>query len=260
MDRKEAKMSADRKSRERSAAGLAVAFVSLLMVSAVTTYVLWQRVLQERQVAATERARAQAAQSRAEKLSAFLMDSFAADPSHAPWKEITSREVFDQGMARMGEELSASDRKQYEVAQQRYREALAMYDRTLPPGHGFTAATALTMLGRTQLELGRSQEAEATLKLALQEWSKDRGVASPWYAHARAVRGRAWAVQRRFAEAEPALLETYPVLLRARLDDQLTTTVRGWIEDLYRETGRPQQAQVYFQQLQAQAPAISPDG
>jgi tetratricopeptide (TPR) repeat protein len=251
MDRKEAKMSADRKFGVRLVAGLAVAFVALLIVSAVTTYVLWQHVLQERHVAATERARAQAAQSRAEKLSAFILDSFAADSSHAPWKEITSREIFEQGMARMGEELSESDRKLYAVAQQRYREALAMYERTLPLGDDFTAAR-LTMLGRTQLELGRSQEAEATLKFALQAWSKDRGVASPWYAHARAVRGRAWAMERRFAEAEPALLETYPVLLRARLDDQLTATVRGWIEDLYRETGRPQQAQVYFQQLQAQ--------
>jgi len=53
-------------------------------------------------------------------------------------------------------------------------------------------------------------------------------------------------------EAEPALLETYPLLVQARLDDQLTATARGWIEDLYRATGRPQQAAAYFQQVQAQ--------
>jgi hypothetical protein len=28
--------------------------------------------------------------------------------------------------------------------------------------------------------------------------------------------------------------------------------VHGWIEDLYRSTGRPQQAQAYFQQVEQQ--------
>ncbi len=103
----------------------------------------------------------------------------------------------------------ALERKQYAEAERRYREAIAIYEKTLPAGHGYTAA-ALTMLGRAQLELGRPQQAEATLKRALEEWSKDYGAASPYYAQARAVLGRAWAMQRRFAEAEPALLETYP--------------------------------------------------
>jgi eukaryotic-like serine/threonine-protein kinase len=145
----------------------------------------------------------------------------------------------------------ALERKEYAKAEARYREALRIYEKTLPPGHGYTAA-ALTMLGRTQLELGRSQQAEQTLQRALQEWSKDYGAASPYFAQARAVLGRAWAVQRRFAEAEPALLETYPLLVKARLDDQLTATVRRWIEDLYRSTGRAEQAQAYFQQVDAQ--------
>ena len=145
----------------------------------------------------------------------------------------------------------ALERKEYAEAEARYREALAIYEKTLPPGHGYTAA-ALTMLGRTQLELGHAEQAEGTLQRALAEWSKEYGADSPYYAQARAVLGRAWAAQRRVAEAEPALLETYPVLVKARLDDQLTATVRQWIEDLYRATGRPQQAQAYFQQLPPQ--------
>ena len=108
------------------------------------------------------------------------------------------------------------------------------------------------MLGRTLLEMNEAPEAEATLQRALLEWSKEYGAASPWYAQARAFLGRAWALQGRYKEAEPALLETYPVLVRARLDDHLMATMRAWIEDLYRATGRPQQAQAYFQQVQAQ--------
>ena len=142
-------------------------------------------------------------------------------------------------------------RKQYAEAEQRLREALQIYRATLPPGHGYTAA-ALTNLGRTLLELNRAQDAEDTLQSALDEWSKEFGTASPWYALARAFLGRAWAMQGRFAEAEPALLETYPLLLRARMDDHHTASVRRWIEELYRSTGRPQQAQAYFRQVQAQ--------
>jgi tetratricopeptide (TPR) repeat protein len=140
------------------------------------------------------------------------------------------------------------ERKRYREAEAHYREALQIYRATLPPGHGYTAA-ALTMLGRTQLELRQPQEAEKTLQSALQEWSKEYGVSSPWYAQTRAFLGRAWALQRRFPEAEAALTETYPLLLRAQVDAEMTATVRAWIEDLYRSTGRPQQAQAYFQQL-----------
>jgi serine/threonine-protein kinase len=142
-------------------------------------------------------------------------------------------------------------RKQYAEAEQRLREALQIYRATLPPGHSYTAG-ALTNLGRAQLELNRPQEAEATLQSALNEWSKAVGASSPLYALARAFLGRAWAMQGRFAEAEPALLETYPALVRARLDEHHLASVRGWIEDLYRSTGRPQQAQAYFQQVREQ--------
>jgi eukaryotic-like serine/threonine-protein kinase len=142
-------------------------------------------------------------------------------------------------------------RKQYAMAEQRLREALQIYRATLPPGSGYTAA-ALTTLGRTQLDLNRPKDAEATLHQALDEWTREWGTESSWYALARAFLGRAYAMQGRFAEAEPALLETYPVLVRARMDKNHTESVRRWIEDLYRSTGRPQQAQAYFQQVDAQ--------
>ena len=140
-------------------------------------------------------------------------------------------------------------RKQYAEAEQRLREALQIYRATLPPGHSHTAG-ALTNLGRSLLELNRPKDAEATLQAALDEWSKSLGTASPLYALARAFLGRSWAMQGRFAEAEPALLESYPVLVRAKLDEHHTATVRRWIEDLYRATGRSQQAQAYFRQVQ----------
>jgi hypothetical protein len=103
------------------------------------------------------------------------------------------------------------------------------------------------------LELQSPQEAEETLQAAMQEWAKEYGESSPWYAQTRAFLGRALALQRRFADAEAALTQTYPVLVRSQLDAEMTSTVRRWIEDLYRATNRPQQAQAYFQQVDAEA-------
>jgi serine/threonine protein kinase/tetratricopeptide (TPR) repeat protein len=145
----------------------------------------------------------------------------------------------------------ALTRKQYAESEQRLREALQIYQATLPPSHGYTDA-ALTMLGRTQLELNRPRDAEATLQRALDGWSKEFGTSSPWYALARAFLGRAWAMQGRLGEAGPALLESYPVLIRARMADRHIASVRGWIEDLYRSQGKPLQAQAYFQQVEQQ--------
>jgi serine/threonine protein kinase/tetratricopeptide (TPR) repeat protein len=139
-------------------------------------------------------------------------------------------------------------RKQYGEAEQRYREALAIYKATLPPGHGYTAL-AETMLGRTLLELGKPKEAETMLQQALVEWSREYGKDSRGYAQARAALGRAWALQRNFSAAEPALVESYPILVRTQPTHEMTSLVRQWIEELYRASGRPQAAQAYFVKL-----------
>jgi hypothetical protein len=59
-------------------------------------------------------------------------------------------------------------------------------------------------------------------------------------------------LERRYAEAEAALTETYPVLVGNEVDKEMTATVRRWIEDLYRATGKPQRAQAYFQEVEQQ--------
>ena len=72
-------------------------------------YVQSGRIAQERDVAQAERARAQTAAASAPRPSpTFLIDSFRlADPSHARGKEITAREILDNGAARIGKELRA---------------------------------------------------------------------------------------------------------------------------------------------------------
>ncbi len=93
--------------RHSLAVGLAAAFLAVLVGFSVTTYLQAQRIAQERDVAEAERARAQTEQQRAEAVKDFLIDSFRlADPSHARGKEITAREILDQGAARIGKELT----------------------------------------------------------------------------------------------------------------------------------------------------------
>jgi serine/threonine protein kinase/Tfp pilus assembly protein PilF len=94
--------------RHALVAGLAAAFVALLIGFSITTYVQSGRIAQERDVAQIERARAQTSQRRAEAVAEFLIDAFRlADPSHARGKEITAREILDQGAARITKELGA---------------------------------------------------------------------------------------------------------------------------------------------------------
>ena len=111
------------------------------------------------------------------------------------------------------------------------------------------------MLGRAQLELDRPQEAEATLKRALEEWSKDYGVKQR-VLRAGACRSRPGAGPCKGGSPKPSRRCSRAIRCWCErdCDDQLTATVRRWIEDLYRATGRPQQAQAYFQQVQAAGP------
>jgi len=107
------------------------------------------------------------------------------------------------------------------------------------------------MLGRSLLAQERPREAEAALTKAVDSWAIEYGRNSPGYATARASLGRAWAMQGRNAEAERALLESYPIILKSsrKPDHETAVVVRQWIESLYKATGRPQAAQQYFERL-----------
>jgi serine/threonine-protein kinase len=87
--------------------GLSSVLLVALIAFSVVTYVQSQRVKHERDVANAERERAQLQQQRAEAVSSFLIDSFkVSDPSYARGKEITAREILDNGAARIQTGLS----------------------------------------------------------------------------------------------------------------------------------------------------------
>ena len=135
-----------------------------------------------------------------------------------------------------------------EAAERYYREALGIYREKLPEGHAYIAA-ALTKLGRVLLESGKPREAESILTEAVAAWAQQKD--SAWYGTARASLGRALAMQRRYPEAERALNESYPLLVRSPADKEMADTVHDWIEDLYRAMARPEAAREYFARVEA---------
>jgi len=152
----------------------------------------------------------------------------------------------------------AFKRKQFDAANRYLREALAIYQETYPPGSDFIA-WAWTFLGRSLLEQQQPREAQVALTKAVESWRIEYDKNSPGFATAQASLGRAWALQGKLAEAENALLESYPVIRRGTraTDRETASAVRQWIEDLYAAQGKPEAARDYFQRVEA-APERGP--
>jgi hypothetical protein len=144
--------------------------------------------------------------------------------------------------------LIQHDQEAYADAEVSLRSALKNFSGSLPPTHPYVA-NARRALGLTLIAQHRDREAEQELRLALT--SSEAGGNRVQLAAIRATLGRAVAGQRRFTEAEPLLLESFQVLLPALgADHPLVKRTHGWIEDLYSQSHKPEQADVFFASLQ----------
>jgi eukaryotic-like serine/threonine-protein kinase len=135
-------------------------------------------------------------------------------------------------------------------AEKCYREALVIADAAkLGPYHQERAAY-LRNLAITLLALKRPAEAEAVARQAVAILRKAEQPVATKIAEAESVLGGALAAQRRFEEAEPLLVQSYPVLAQdqeggaKRASEALKRTT-----DLYIAWGKPERAA----ELQAQA-------
>lgn len=142
-------------------------------------------------------------------------------------------------------------RKQDFPRAERYlNEALAVYREKLPPTSGFIAST-LTILGHSQIEQRRPRDAIQPLTEAIAAWRAEYGENSAGYAIATATLARAQTLLGNYTEAEPALRAAYPLLNSSTRvgDREMADDIRHWIEDLYRDMGRPDAARQYFASL-----------
>ncbi|MET0988668.1 MAG: serine/threonine-protein kinase, partial [Steroidobacteraceae bacterium] len=156
--------------------GLSSLFLTALIVFAVNTYVQGQRVKHERDVANAAREHAQLEQKRAEAVSSFLIDSFkVSDPAHARGKEITAREILDNGAARIEQGLSTQPALQ---------------------------ATLLDTIGNVYLNLGLPTAAQPLIERGLHVRQSLYGPENPEVAQSLGSLNRAFEAQGEFEKAE----------------------------------------------------------
>jgi serine/threonine-protein kinase len=150
------------------------------------------------------------------------------------------------------------DKRQYREAEAEFRAALNIYSESLPTNHEFNG-TAHRTLALTLLALDQKQEAEKEIKISIAIFSAILDPKNLQIVISKTALGRVLAQQKRFAEAEPLLLENYRRLRADRGEGNANVTrARGWIEDLYRDWGKPEQASTYFASLQTTANDLKP--
>ncbi len=136
-------------------------------------------------------------------------------------------------------------RREYDEAESDFRSALAIWREALGADHP-TTAYALDGLGRLLAARGRCADAEAPLREGLDIRVAKLEKGSTLIAGTRLALGRCLTELRRYDEAEPLLLASYPVIREARGDEaEFTRRARQALVDLYTAWGRPAEARRY---------------
>ncbi len=120
------------------------------------------------------------------------------------------------------------DEGQWDEAESQFRQALAIYDKSLPASHPYRAA-ALMHLARLLVDLGRAQEALPLSEQSVAIWSADFPASHPPAAQARAIHAYALSRLGRRREAADELATAVPILLAARgPDDPSVRRAEDW--------------------------------
>jgi serine/threonine-protein kinase len=133
----------------------------------------------------------------------------------------------------------------YARAENEDRQALDLLRKYVGAEHPVTASTAAT-LGLTLTREGRAVEGEAYLREALAIRKKVLPPGDFMIPYAASALGESLTVQKRYAEAEPLLTDSYNDL-KSKLGDQNKRTVeaRQRLARLYEDWGKPDQATLF---------------
>jgi len=150
------------------------------------------------------------------------------------------------GYNRMSLGILLHDKHRHREAESELRGALDIYEGSLPTNHTYKGA-ARRSLALTLIELGRHREAEQELTRAIKIFRASLSENNPQIVTTNGALGKALAAQKRYSEAEPLLLDNFRMLLEARgADNPGVLRMHEWIEELYRDWGKPEQAQRFF--------------
>ena len=194
-------------------------------------------------------------------LASLLEETGQLTEAEALYREALSirRKLYPNGHPRLARTLNnlgylLQAKGDAEGAEKCYLEAVAIADKTLGPDHQ-ERASYLRNLAVALLALGRSAEAEDAAREAVTVFRKaERPV--PWrIADAESVLGGSLAAQRRFEEAEPLLVQSYPVLAKDQGNGaKRASEALKRATDLYIAWGKPERA-AEFQAQAAGRPA-----
>jgi serine/threonine-protein kinase len=117
-------------------------------------------------------------------------------------------------------------------AESEFRQALAVYDKTLPADHQYRAA-ALAHFARLLVDRGKPDEALALSTEALRIWNATSPDSSPYTAQAHAIHAYALAHLGKRREAADELDAAMPVLVKSRgADDPVVRRAQNWLKEL----------------------------
>lgn len=135
----------------------------------------------------------------------------------------------------------------YPGAESASREALAVYRRALPrPQDALNFSTPLTELGMILNKMGRSREAETSVRDALEIRTRLVAPGHRLIASSKAALGESLRLQKRYAEAEPLLIESYNILKSVTGEQNpRTKEARQSLKALYEGLHKPDKAALY---------------
>lgn len=241
--------------------------VVLAGLSALLVFALWQgwQLAARGQELERETARANQEAGSARVLSEFWADLFRkADPNRAQGRELTVREVLDQGMANAGGQLAAAPLVQARLLRQmgesyrtlgvldRADAALAAAETALA---GVTDAPLSQRIdlalerGRVLADLGRGDDALAQLQQALR-WQEDAGVPASERATTLNITASIYNDQLRYLEAEPLLRQVLASRREGAAPRDLATSLNNLGFTLL-QTGRVGEARALFEETLA---------
>jgi ATP/maltotriose-dependent transcriptional regulator MalT len=115
-------------------------------------------------------------------------------------------------------------------AEAEFRQALAVYDISLPANHQYRAS-ALMHFARLMVDRGKPAEALAMSDESLNIWNATSAPSSPYTALAHAIHAYALTHLGKPREAAEELETALPVLLKARgADDPVVRRAQNWLK------------------------------
>jgi tetratricopeptide (TPR) repeat protein len=118
----------------------------------------------------------------------------------------------------------------FEEAESEFRQALAVYDKSLPADHQYRAS-ALMRLAHLLVDRGKPLEALSLSDQSLKIWNATTAPTNPYTAQAHAIHAYALSHLGKAREAAAELDAALPVLLQARgADDSFVRRAQAWLK------------------------------